>query len=90
MSYLELPLTPRHREIAVLMAEGRTLDEIARMLTVTPTAVANDMDYLVRRLDRVSRANVAAWVARRAVRSLLPEARTAESGQEPSGCPFPS
>ena len=54
-------LTPRRREIAVLLTEGWTLDEIARMLTITPEAVADDVDCLLRRLDRTGRAEVASW-----------------------------
>ena len=54
-------LTSRRREIAVLLTEGRTLDEIARMLTVTLEAVADDVEYLLQRLDPASRAEVASW-----------------------------
>lgn len=56
-------LTPRRREIAPLLTEGRTIDEIAGMLTVTRAALAADVDYLVRRLDDATRAEVAAWAA---------------------------
>src|SRR4051794_41974259 len=55
------PLTPRRREIALLLTEGRTLGEIARMLTVTPEAVADDVEYLLRGLDRAGQAEVASW-----------------------------
>jgi DNA-binding NarL/FixJ family response regulator len=54
-------LTPRRREIAVLLTEGRTVAEMAGILTVTPEAVAGDVDYLLRRLDEASRAEVASW-----------------------------
>jgi DNA-binding CsgD family transcriptional regulator len=57
------PLTPRRREIAVLLTEGRTIDEIARMLTVTREAAADDVEYLLARLDRARRAEVASWAA---------------------------
>jgi len=63
MPLYEWPLTSRRREIAVLLTEGRTIDEIARILTVRRDAVADDVDYLVRRLDRASRAEVASWAA---------------------------
>ena len=65
MPLYELPLTPRRREIALLLTEGRTIDEIARILTVRRAAVADDVDYLVRRLDRASRVEVASWVAQK-------------------------
>ena len=54
-------LTLRQREIADLLTEGRTINEIARMLTVTIEAVANDVDCILRRLDPASRAEVASW-----------------------------
>jgi DNA-binding CsgD family transcriptional regulator len=54
-------LTPRRREIAILLTEGRTVDEIAGMLTVTRDAVADDVEYLLARLDHASRAEVASW-----------------------------
>lgn len=66
MPLYEPALTPRRREIAILMAEGRSIDEMARILTVTPRAVADDVDYLVRRLDPASQAKVEAWAAKRA------------------------
>ena len=65
MSSVELPLTPRRREIAILMTEGRTLDEIAGMLTITREAVADDVEYILQRLDRASRAEVATWATER-------------------------
>jgi len=61
MPQYTLALTPRRREIAVLLTEGRTIAEMAGILTVTPEAVAGDVDYLLRRLDEASRAEVASW-----------------------------
>jgi len=54
-------LTPRQREIADLLTEGRTTGEIARMLTVTIEAVADDVERILRRLDPASRAEVTSW-----------------------------
>lgn len=59
-------LTSRQRQVALLLAEGRTVAEMAAMLTVTRAAVADDADYLLRRLDRDGRAKVAAWAAEHA------------------------
>jgi DNA-binding NarL/FixJ family response regulator len=59
-------LSTRQRQIAILLAEGRTVAEIAWMLTVTLAAAADDADYLLRRLDRDARAKVAAWAAEHA------------------------
>jgi hypothetical protein len=36
------------------------------MLTITPEAVADDVEYLLQRLDRASRAEVASWATPRA------------------------
>jgi len=69
-------LTPRRREIALLLTEGRTIDEIAGMLTVTRAAVAADVDYLVRRLDDATRAEVAVWAAEPRLWIVRPEPRT--------------
>ena len=66
MSQAEPPLSPRRREIAILLTEGRTLDEIARMLTITPAAVADDVQHILQRLDPASRAEVVSWASERA------------------------
>ena len=64
MSEYELVLTPRRREIATLMTEGRTVSDMAKMLTITTEAVAGDVEYILRPLDRASRAEVASWLVR--------------------------
>jgi len=67
-------LRPRRREIAILITEGRTLNEIAGMLTITPEAVADHVDYILQRLDRASRAEVASWGTGRATATSTPVA----------------
>ncbi len=57
----DLALTRRQREIADLLTEGWTTDEIARMLTVTIEAVAGDVECILQRLDPAGRAEVASW-----------------------------
>jgi DNA-binding CsgD family transcriptional regulator len=54
-------LTLRQREIADLLTEGWTTDEIAGMLTVTVAAIADDVERILRRLDPAGRAEVASW-----------------------------
>ena len=54
-------LTSRRREIADLLTEGRTIDEIAGMLTVTLEAVTDDVEYLLQRLNPADRDEVASW-----------------------------
>ena len=66
MPHAEPLLSPRRREIAILLTEGRTLDEIARMLTITPEAVADDVECILQRLDSASRAEVVSWASKRA------------------------
>src|SRR4051812_47509301 len=66
MSHAVPLLSMRRREIAILLTEGRTLDEIARMLTITPAAVADDVQFILQRLDPASRAEVMSWASERA------------------------
>ena len=72
MPHAELQLSPRRREIAILLTEGRTLDEIARMLTITPAAVADDVECILQRLDHASRAEVVSWASERAAATDAP------------------
>jgi DNA-binding CsgD family transcriptional regulator len=62
MSQYEPAPTPRQREIAVLMTEGRTVSEMAGLLTLTTEAVSADVEYILGRLDPASRTEVASWV----------------------------
>ena len=62
------PLTPRQREVAVLVAQGRTNAEIARVLTVAEGTTANHVRGVLMRLGMESRAQLATWVAKDAVR----------------------
>jgi DNA-binding NarL/FixJ family response regulator len=72
MPHAEPQQSPRRREIAILLTEGRTLDEIARMLTITPAAVAADVECILQRLDRASRAEVMSWGSERAAATNAP------------------
>ncbi|WP_449280485.1 response regulator transcription factor [Leucobacter sp.] len=56
-------LTPRQQEIASLIAEGLTNKEIARRLLITVSTVETHIEHIFRKLDVVSRAQVAAWAA---------------------------
>ncbi|MFJ4224274.1 response regulator transcription factor [Microbacterium sp. NPDC089695] len=62
------PPTPRQREIASLIAEGRSNKEIARLLLITVRTVESHIEHLFERLDVSSRAQVAAWSVREAMR----------------------
>lgn len=56
------PLTRRQFEIAQLIAEGLSNEEIARRLVLTPGTVGNHVGHILRRLGARNRAQVAAWV----------------------------
>jgi len=56
------PLTRRQYEVARLIAEGLSNDEIAHRLVLTPGTVGNHIGHILRRLGARNRAQVAAWV----------------------------
>lgn len=56
-------LTPRQREVAVLIGGGYTNEQIAQRLVLTPGTVANHVEAVLRRLEVESRTQVAALVA---------------------------
>jgi DNA-binding NarL/FixJ family response regulator len=55
-------LTPRQREIAVLIARGLTNQQIAKELVLAPGTVANHVAHILERLDVRSRIDVAVRV----------------------------
>jgi two-component system, OmpR family, sensor kinase len=57
-------LTTRQREIAALVAEGRTNAEIAACLHLVEGTVANHLEQAMRRLELRSRAQLAVWAYR--------------------------
>jgi len=56
-------LTPRQREVSVLIAGGMTNEQIAQRLVLTPGTVANHVEAILRRLEVDSRIKIAALVA---------------------------
>ena len=54
-------LTRRQREIAALIAQGLTNDEIADRLAVSDGTVANHVASILQRLNVGSRTQIAAW-----------------------------
>jgi DNA-binding CsgD family transcriptional regulator len=54
-------ITRRHREVAVLIAEGLTNAEIARRLTLVEGTVANHVEHILRRLGLRGRTQIAVW-----------------------------
>ena len=56
-------LTPRQREIAVLVADGLTNNQIAERMMLAPKTVRNYVGHILRRLSFASRTQVAVWAA---------------------------
>jgi DNA-binding CsgD family transcriptional regulator len=56
-------LTPRQREIAVLIAQGLSNQQIAQRLVITPGTTANHVASILERLGVQNRTQVAAWAA---------------------------
>ena len=60
-----LPLTPREREVAVLVAQGLTNEEIAECLVLAPGTVSNHVEHILRKLGVNRRVQIATWVVMR-------------------------
>ena len=58
-----MPLTRREREIAELVAQGRTNKEIAESLVIAQRTVEGHVQNILTKLDFSSRAQIAGWVA---------------------------
>lgn len=56
-------LTPREREVALLLARGHSSREIAAELVVAEKTVATHVDRILGKLGVQRRGQVAAWVA---------------------------
>ncbi len=61
----QMPLTRREREIAELVAQGRTNKEIAESLVIAQRTVEGHVQHILTKLDFSSRAQIASWVAAR-------------------------
>jgi DNA-binding CsgD family transcriptional regulator len=57
-------LTPREREVAMLLAEGLTNAQLAERLYISPRTAAVHVSNILQKLGMASRAEVAAWAAR--------------------------
>jgi non-specific serine/threonine protein kinase len=57
------PLTRREREVAVLVAEGLTNQQIADRLLIGRRTANTHLEHILTKLDFTSRAQIAAWVA---------------------------
>lgn len=59
-----LPLTPRERQVAELIATGLSNQQIATRLVTSPRTAESHVQNILRKLGFTSRAQVAAWVTR--------------------------
>ncbi|QGK70815.1 LuxR family transcriptional regulator [Allosaccharopolyspora coralli] len=59
----EVKLTRREREIAALVAQGRTNKEIAENLVIAQRTVEGHVQHILTKLDFSSRAQIAGWLA---------------------------
>jgi predicted ATPase/DNA-binding CsgD family transcriptional regulator len=58
-----VPLTPRERQVAALVATGRTNRQIGRALGISEKTAEVHLHHVMSKLDVRSRAEVAAWAA---------------------------
>jgi non-specific serine/threonine protein kinase len=58
-----MPLTPREREIAALIAQGMTNREIAAELFIGERTVDTHVEHILDKLGMRSRIQVATWAA---------------------------
>jgi non-specific serine/threonine protein kinase len=66
-------LTPREREVAVLVARGLTNRRIAEELSISANTANNHVAKILKKLGLGSRAEIAAWVAQRRPPSSKPD-----------------
>ena len=59
----EVPLTPRERQVAALVASGRTNRQIGRVLGISEKTAEVHLHHVMSKLDARSRAEVAVWAA---------------------------
>ena len=57
----QVPLTPRERQVAALVASGRTNRQIGRVLGISEKTAEVHLHHVMSKLDVRSRAEVAAW-----------------------------
>ena len=57
----QVPLTPRERQVATLVASGRTNRQIGRVLGISEKTAEVHLHHVMSKLDVHSRAEVAAW-----------------------------
>jgi DNA-binding NarL/FixJ family response regulator len=64
------PLTPREREVALLVARGLTNSQIARALVISERTVAAHIEHINTKLGFTSRTQIGVWAAHPQFRQL--------------------
>jgi DNA-binding CsgD family transcriptional regulator len=59
------PLTPRERQVAELVAQGRTNREIAARLYLSERTAQNHVQHILTKLDLPNRSQIAVWITTR-------------------------
>ncbi len=77
----QVPLTPRERQVAALVASGRTNRQVGRALGISEKTAEVHLHHVMSKLDAHSRAEVAAW----AVTQHLPGLERQAPGPVPHG-----
>lgn len=78
-------ITPRQREVAVLIAAGVSNAEIAARLTITEGTANNHVEAILRRLGLQSRTQVAVWAVERGLYSSRDEDASDEDAPSDRG-----
>jgi DNA-binding CsgD family transcriptional regulator len=79
-------LTRRQQEIAALIAEGLTSDEIAQRLVLATGTVSNHLEHIMTRLQLRNRAQLAVWAVEHGLyRSGQPEDEPGTEARAPTG-----
>lgn len=71
----QIPLTRRERQIAGLVAQGRTNKDIAESLVIAQRTVEGHVQHILTKLDFTSRAQIAGWVAAQQPPDVVADAR---------------
>jgi len=61
------PLSPRERDIALLIARGYSNRRVAAELVIGEATVATHVQHILRKLELTSRTEIAVWAERQLV-----------------------
>jgi non-specific serine/threonine protein kinase len=75
----QVSLTPRERQVAALVASGRTNRQIGRVLGISEKTAEVHLHHVMSKLDARSRAEVAAWAATHQLQAF-PDSRAPSAG----------